>query len=127
MRILITFVYELRVTIAPPRAGTALNRSGLKVLIHWASATFTGAHFMNKPTIKSHLAIALQSIDAFANNGKLDAHELQHMLDTALTDGEIDAEERRVLAKIVAQAAPTSLDAETIALLVKLKMRHGIG
>ena len=81
---------------------------------------------MNKPTIKSHLAIALQSIDAFANNGKLDAHELQHMLDTALTDGEIDAE-RRVLAKIVAQAAPTSLDAETIALLVKLKMRHGIG
>lgn len=82
---------------------------------------------MNKPTIKSHLAIALQSIDAFANNGKLDAHELQRMLDTALTDGEIDAEERRVLAKIVAQAAPTSLDAETIALLVKLKMRHGIG
>lgn len=82
---------------------------------------------MQKPPLHSHLAIAIQAIDAFASNGKLDAEELQKMLDTALADGEINADERRVLAKVIGHATGSGLDADTIALIAQIKSRHGIG
>ena len=82
---------------------------------------------MTQATPKSHIAIALQSIDAFVDDGKLDADELQKMLDTALADNQIDAEERRVLGKVLMHAKQAGLDAETTGLVATIKARHGIG
>ena len=45
--------------------------------------------------------MAIKSIQAFANDGKLDAAQLQRMLDIALRDGQIDADKLCVLGKIV--------------------------
>lgn len=82
---------------------------------------------MTQAITKSHIAIALQSIDAFVNDGKVDASELQKMLDTAMADNQIDAEERRVLSKVLIHARQAGLDAETTALVASIKARHGIG
>ncbi len=75
---------------------------------------------------KSYIEIAIESIQAFANDGKLDAAELQRMLDIALRDGQIDADELRVLGKIVAQAEKSPLDADVQALIAQIRLRHGL-
>ncbi|NJR44186.1 hypothetical protein HC761_01710 [bacterium] len=49
------------------------------------------------------------------------------MLDTALADGQIDAEEARVLGKVILHAKQAGLDADTSAMLAQLKARHGLG
>jgi hypothetical protein len=82
---------------------------------------------MTQIIAKSHIAIALQSIDAFVNDGRINAAELQKMLDTALADNQIDAEESRVLSKVLLHAKQAGLDAETTALVASIKARHGIG
>jgi|GEM_PF-4626706 len=82
---------------------------------------------MTQAIPKSHIAIALQSIDAFVDDGKIDVIELQKMLDTALADNQIDAEERRVLGKVLIHAKQAGLDAEASALVDTIKARHGIG
>ena len=74
---------------------------------------------------KSYIEIALESIQAFANDGKLDAAELQRMLDIALRDGQIDADESRVLGKIILQAEKGPVDADVQALIAKIRQRHG--
>jgi tellurite resistance protein len=80
---------------------------------------------MQKPA-KSYIEMAVDSIQAFANDGKLDAKELQHALDVALRDGQIDADELRVLSKILTQAEKGSLDSDVAALIAQIRLRHGI-
>ena len=75
---------------------------------------------------KSYIEMAIESIQAFANDGKLDAAELQRMLDIALRDGQIDADELRVLGKIVMQAEKTPVDADVQALIAQIRVRHGL-
>ena len=75
---------------------------------------------------KSYIEMAIESIQAFANDGKLDAAELQRMLDIALRDGQIDADELRVLGKIVMQAEKTAVDADVQALIAQIRLRHGL-
>jgi hypothetical protein len=75
---------------------------------------------------KSYIEIAIESIQAFANDGKLDAAELQRMLDIALRDGQIDADELRVLGKIVTQAEKGPVDADVQALIAQIRLRHGL-
>ena len=75
---------------------------------------------------KSYIEIAIESIQAFANDGKLDAAELQSMLDIALRDGQIDADELRVLGKIVMQAEKGPLDSDVQALIAQIRLRHGL-
>ena len=75
---------------------------------------------------KSYIEIAIESIQAFANDGNLDAAELQRMLDIALRDGQIDADELRVLGKIVMQAEKGPLDADVQALIAQIRLRHGL-
>ena len=75
---------------------------------------------------KSYIEIAIESIQAFANDGKLDAAELQRMLDIALRDGQIDADELRVLGKIVMQAEKGPLDPDVQALIAQIRLRHGL-
>lgn len=81
---------------------------------------------MTKVQAKSYIEMAIDSIQAFANDGKLDAAELKHLLDIALRDGQIDAEEMRVLGKIIIQAEKTPLDTETAALIAQIRSRHGL-
>ena len=75
---------------------------------------------------KSYIEIALESIQAFANDGKLDAAEFQRMLDIALRDGQIDADESRVLGKIILQAEKSAVAADVQALIAKIRQRHGL-
>ena len=75
---------------------------------------------------KSYIEMAIESIQAFANDGKLDAAELQRMLDIALRDGQIDADELRVLGKIVLQAEKGPLDVDVQALIAQIRLRHGL-
>jgi hypothetical protein len=57
---------------------------------------------MSKP--HSHIEIAYSSIRVFSNDGQLDLGELNFLLGLALRDAVVDEEEKRVLAKIFAQA-----------------------
>ena len=75
---------------------------------------------------KSYIEMAIESIQAFANDGKLDAAELQRMLDIALRNGQIDADELRVLGKIVTQAEKGPVDADVQALIAQIRQRHGL-
>ena len=75
---------------------------------------------------KSYIEMAIESIQVFANDGKLDAAELQRMLDIALRDGQIDADEQRVLGKIVTQAEKGAVDADVQALIAQIRQRHGL-
>ncbi len=75
---------------------------------------------------KSYIEMAIESIQVFANDGKLDAAELQRMLDIALRDGQIDADEMRVLGKIVAHAEKGPVDADVQALIAQIRQRHGL-
>jgi uncharacterized membrane protein YebE (DUF533 family) len=76
---------------------------------------------------KSHIQIALQSIDAFLNDGTLDTSEINKMLATAMADGHIDDNEKRTLQSIFAHAAKSELSSEAKALIESLKLRHGLG
>jgi uncharacterized tellurite resistance protein B-like protein len=73
---------------------------------------------------KSHIQLVLQSIDIFANDGKLDPAELAKLMDVALRDGQIDAEERRVLNKIFDHAEQSGVDAEVKAAIERIRARQ---
>ena len=81
---------------------------------------------MNKIQAKSYIEMAIDSIQAFANDGQLDATELQRLLDIAMRDGQIDADEMRVLSKILTQAEKSPLDDVTSALIAQIRARHGL-
>ncbi len=75
---------------------------------------------------KSYIEMAIESIQVFANDGKLDAAELQRLLDIALRDGQIDADELRVLGTIVAQAEKGAVGPDVEALIELIRQRHGL-
>lgn len=53
------------------------------------------------PKAQDHLEIAFRSIECFSNDGKLSVDELQKLLDIALRDGHVSADEKRVLGNII--------------------------
>ncbi len=61
---------------------------------------------------KDHIQMALKSIEGFANNGKLDANELQEIIDIAERDGVIDQDEIRVFRSIISRIDPSEVDDE---------------
>lgn len=60
-------------------------------------------------TPDSHIEIAYSSIRVFADDGTLDAGELNFLLGLALRDGRIDDGERRVLGSVLRKALDTTL------------------
>jgi hypothetical protein len=62
--------------------------------------------------VKPHIQMALKSIEAFANGGKLDAKELQEILEIAERDGVIDQDEIRVFRNIISRIDPAEVDDE---------------
>ncbi|QQP94622.1 hypothetical protein [Lysobacter enzymogenes] len=75
---------------------------------------------------KSHLVIALASIQVFTNDGTLDLAELQNLLDLALRDDVIDDDEKRVLGNIFKQAELGTLAPEVQARIAQARQQHGI-
>ena len=75
---------------------------------------------------KSHLVIALASIQVFTNDGTLDVAELQKLLDLALRDQIIDDDEKRVLDNIFKQAELGTLDADVKRRIDEARKQHGI-
>lgn len=61
---------------------------------------------------KDHLEMALRSIEAFQNNGQIDAEELNEIIAIAERDGVIDQNEIRVLRSIVSRIDPSEVDDE---------------
>ncbi|WJN58474.1 hypothetical protein [Pseudomonas sp. SO81] len=59
---------------------------------------------------RDYLEMSFRSIQCFANDGRLDVHELGALLDIAERDGAIDDNEIRVLKKIIAQIKPEEID-----------------
>lgn len=59
---------------------------------------------------RDYLEMTFRSIQCFANDGRLDVHELGALLDIAERDGVIDDNEIRVLKKIIAQIKPEEID-----------------
>ena len=59
---------------------------------------------------RDYLEMTVRSIQCFANDGRLDVHELGALLDIAERDGAIDDNEIRVLKKIIAQIKPEEID-----------------
>lgn len=53
---------------------------------------------MNKN--RDHLELAYYSVKAFGNNGKLDEHELDKLLEIAIRDGDVNEDETRILSNI---------------------------
>lgn len=59
---------------------------------------------------KDHLEMALKSIEAFQNGGKIDAKELNDIIEIAQRDNVIDQNEIRVLRSIIARVDPNEVD-----------------
>ncbi|VXC16867.1 hypothetical protein [Pseudomonas sp. 8O] len=59
---------------------------------------------------RDYLEMTFRSIQCFSNDGRLDAQELQALLEIAERDDVIDDNEVRVLRKIIAQVRPEEID-----------------
>jgi hypothetical protein len=68
---------------------------------------------------RDYLEMSFQSINCFADDGKLDSIELGRIFDIALRDGVVDDNEIRVLRQIFMKLKPEELDA---AMLEKIEM-----
>ena len=60
--------------------------------------------------MSDYLELTFRSINAFADDGKLDASELNELLVIALRDGEIDEDEKRVLNNIMSKVREEEID-----------------
>jgi hypothetical protein len=60
--------------------------------------------------MKSHIKIALDSFEYFQNDGKLDADELQKLMEIALLDNEIDDDEKTILLEVIKRIKPEDID-----------------
>lgn len=80
---------------------------------------------MNKEN-RDFLEMAFRSIRCFSDDGRLDAAELGKILAIAEQDGEVDANELRVLGNIVARIQPHEIDAAMQAQLAGITRKFGI-
>lgn len=76
--------------------------------------------------LKPHLRLALESIQVFTGDGRLDATELERLLGIALQDGDVDDEEKRVLGGILRRAEADGVDQATAARIAEVRAQHGI-
>ena len=77
-------------------------------------------------TPKSHIEIAFRSIPVFADDGQIDVGEINFLLGLALRDNTIDEDERRVLAKVFAEAEKSSLPVAVQERIAEARAKHGI-
>jgi hypothetical protein len=70
---------------------------------------------------RDYLEMSFQSINCFADDGKLDAIELGKIFDIALRDGVVDSNEIRVLHQIFMKLKPEELDKEMLKKIEQIK------
>lgn len=75
---------------------------------------------------RDFLEMAFRSIRCFSDDGRLDAAELGKILAIAEQDGEVDANELRVLGNIIARIQPHEVDAAMQAQLADITRKFGI-
>lgn len=75
---------------------------------------------------RSHLDLALASIQVFTDDGRMDASELEKLLALALRDGVVDEDERRVLANIFRRAEDAGVSADVAARIGQARRLHRI-
>ena len=61
---------------------------------------------------RDYLEMSFHSINCFANDGTLDVHELEKILDIAKRDGVVDDNEKRVLSNIIGRLTDKELRGE---------------
>jgi hypothetical protein len=71
-------------------------------------------------------ALIVYSLSAFANDGTLDAEELDFIERLALRDGVIDEDERTVLSNIFSRVPQERTSPEVLAEISKFKKRFAI-
>lgn len=72
------------------------------------------------------IELAVASISMFADDGTLDKGEVESLLRTALADGQIDDDERRVLGNIFSKVKESDVKPEVWQLISKARKQHGI-
>lgn len=71
-----------------------------------------------------HLKLALASIVVFTDDGRMDLAELERLLTVAQEDGDVDDEEKRVLANILARAEKDGVSADVQARIAEVRLQH---
>lgn len=71
-----------------------------------------------------YLELSYQSIQCFANDGKLLVDELEELLNIALMDGVVDNDEQRVLKNIFARLNSEELTSEIQGKIADIKQRY---
>ena len=74
---------------------------------------------------RDHLDMVKRSLEAFAD-GRMTRGELDDIVDIGLRDGQLDADERRVLGQLVARLNSRELEAGIRDRLVRLQRDHGL-
>ena len=71
--------------------------------------------------VPSHVKMIMESIKSFANDGLYSVDELERIITIAIEDGEIDADERRVLATVLNKAKDIPFDEEVKPYITSLR------
>jgi uncharacterized membrane protein YebE (DUF533 family) len=74
----------------------------------------------------SWIELAVASISMFADDGTLDKREVESLLHTALADGTIDDDERRVLGRIFSKVKESDVKPEVWQLICKARKQYDI-
>jgi hypothetical protein len=74
----------------------------------------------------SWIDLAVSSIAMFANDGTLDRNEVESLLRTALADGTIDDDERRVLGRIFSKVKATDVAPDVWDAICRARAQHNI-
>ena len=72
---------------------------------------------------RDYLEISFKSIELFASDGRLEAHELEQLHALAMRDGRLDANEVRVLKAVIDRIRPDELDTAMKATLAEIVQR----
>ncbi len=77
-------------------------------------------------TTSKWIEIATTSIPIFANDGIVDESELNGLMDLALEDGEIDEDEKRVLACIFDKVNRRNASPNVWNMIADIRQKYGI-
>ncbi|MCO7227084.1 hypothetical protein [Pleionea sp. CnH1-48] len=71
--------------------------------------------------IPSHINMVMESIRSFSNDGRYSIEEIERVLLIALDDGQINDDEKRVLASVLEKAKSTPLNDEVKAYIASIE------
>lgn len=72
---------------------------------------------------RDYLEMSFKSIEYFAQDGRLHAHELEQLYALAMRDGKLDANEVRVLKSVIDRIRPEEMDEAMKATLAEISTR----